>query len=119
MGPITSLLLLLTSLLAASCAVICVAVCYRLRSEFFLMAKASKQWAASVASFDSRMKTLEERYGSVAKREALAARRDPVTGKSTRVGPESKDDLRKRLGLVGSNAARVAHQIHSTGGIKQ
>lgn len=71
-----------------------------------------------VESFESRMSTLEARYESVAKRAHLNARRDPATGLSVRQAPkvETKDDLKRRLGLVGANAARAAHLIHSSGG---
>jgi hypothetical protein len=82
--------------------------------------KKSNASAESVASFDSRLITLETKYQSVAKRAALDSRRDPETGQSLRVhAPETKADIRRRLGLVGSNAARVAHSIHAQGGLRK
>jgi hypothetical protein len=119
MSPLASWLLLLTSICAACLAATCVVVCLRLRSAFCLMASRAKEWGRSVESFESRMKALEERYASVAKRENLNARRDPVTGRSARTGPESKAEARLRLGLIGANAARAAHTIHLSGGLKQ
>lgn len=119
MGLLAASLLVLTSICAALLAAICVAVCSRHRSASSSMANRAKAWAQSVESFESRMKTLEERYESVAKRASLNSRRDPVTGRSMRTTPETRDDVRKRLGLVGANAARVAHEIHLTGGLKQ
>lgn len=113
-----SSLALAISICALLCAVICVVVCSRAASVCSSTVKASRQSAASVESFDSRMKTLEERYASVAKREHLNARRDPVSGRSMRTTSESKDELKKRLGLIGANAARVAHTIHLQGGIR-
>ena len=115
-----ALLLVLTSIFAAFLAAISVVVCYRHRSASFSMAKAAKEWVRSAESFESRLKTLEERYQSVAKREHLNARRDPVTGRSTSTKePETKDVIRKRLGLVGAGAARAAFDIHARGGIRQ
>lgn len=107
---------LITSTLALLLAATCVVVCWRVGSRFSSMANRWKASAQSVESFDSRMKALEERYASVSKREHLNARRDPVTGRSVRA-VETKEDVRRRLGLVGANAARVAHSIHTSGGL--
>lgn len=119
MVQIASSLALIIAICAMLFAATCAVVCWRLRSEFSSVMKASRASAASVVSFDSRVKTLEERWESTAKRVHLNARRDPVTGKSLSTKPETKEDVRRRLGLVGANAARVAHAIHSTGGLKQ
>lgn len=108
---------LITSLLALLLGVISAAVSYRQASRFSSMANRLKASAQSTESFDSRVRTLEERWANVSKREHLNARRDPVTGKSLKVHAESKEDVRRRLGLVGANAARVAHAIHTTGGL--
>lgn len=118
MPEITSSLALAISICALLCAVICVVVCSRAASVSSSMAKASRRSAELAESFDSRIKTLEERWQNVAKREHLNARRDPVSGRSMRTTSESKDDVKKRLGLVGSNAARVAHTIHAQGGLR-
>jgi len=118
MAEMLSWFSLITSISALLLAVISVGACWRQASRFLSMANRWKASAASVESFDSRMRTLEERYGSISKREHLNARRDPSTGRSVRA-VESKEDVRRKLGLVGANAARVAHEIHSRGGLQQ
>jgi uncharacterized protein YoxC len=122
MGPITLSLAVLISICAALCAVACAVACWRVVSEYSSLTKRLKLSAESVESFNSRITELETKWEGLAKRTHLNARRDPETGKSMRVHPpkvETKEDVRRRLGLVGSNAARVAHAIHATGGIRQ
>lgn len=119
MAEMLSWFSLATSICAILLAVLSAVASLRVGSRFSSMGKRWTASAASVESFESRLKTLEERYGSVAKREHLNARRDPVTGRSLPKEPETKDQLRNKLGLVGAGAARAAFEIHSRGGLKQ
>ncbi len=118
---ITSLLSLITTICAALFSVICATVCYRLASEFSSLTKLWKASAESAADLNSRLDRLEQLQGRLSKKVHLDLRRDPETGRSARIEApqnETKEATRRRLGLIGSNAAKVAHDIHSRGGLQ-
>jgi len=122
MDPITLSLAVLISICAALFAVSCAVVCWREASAFSSMKKRLRELESSVEPLSLRVKEIEMRYQSVAKRYALESRRDPETGKAAPAVPakaETKEDVRRRLGLVGANAARVAHSIHAQGGLRR
>lgn len=119
MSEFVLFMLITLALLSALCA----AVCLKRVSQYSSLARTLRDTLREVQSFESRIAHCEARIASAAKAMHLEARRDPETGRSTKVKRDAfaesdwKVEARKKLGLNGPDAARVAQRIHQNGGI--
>lgn len=121
----TSLALLWWGLLIATCLNFCVAsyVVARLKraSVFTSLPNRLAKLEALSEDLESRCGQYDLRLKRITSRMAMATAREKLTETSQDSEPEeeTKDAVKRRLGLIGANAPRAAFDIHSRGGLSR